>query len=398
MRDAWNAFFDRDMTLAPTAEGPLSGMRFAAKDIFELRGYVAGAGSPEWRSTHEPAERHAEVVERLLRSGAELAGTTHTDELMFSLNGENYHYGTPLNPKAPRHIPGGSSSGSAAAVAAGAVDFALGSDTGGSIRIPASYCGVFGFRPTHGAVPSAGMVPLAPSFDTVGWLARDASTLRRVGDALLPEAAKTTAGFGRLLAGEDGFAAAEPTVEGAVRAVLAQLEGSRVPSASVTVSEEGLERWMRCFRLLQGADIWATHGDWIERVAPRFGPGVGERFAWTRTIRSDETEPELELRERIRERMASLLGEDGILVLPTAPAGPPLRNTVGPELEKRRSAALQLCCVAGLAGLPQLTMPLVEWNGLPVGVSFLAGPGQDARLLAWAESIADSLLPIGVST
>jgi amidase len=179
---------------------------------------------------------------------------------------------------------------------------------------------------------------------------------------------------------------------------LAQIEGRSGPAESVAVSGEGLERWMRCFRLLQGSDIWRTHGDWIERVAPRFGPGVGERFAWARTIHPEETEPELELRERIRRRMATLLGEDGILAMPTAPAGPPLRNTAGSEMEKRRSAALQLCCVAGLAGLPQLTMPLVEWNGLPVGVSFLAGPGQDARLLAWAESVADRLLPIAATT
>ncbi len=397
MRDAWNAFFDRDMTLAPTAEGPLSGLRFAAKDIFELRGYVAGAGSPEWKDTHEPAERHAVAVERLLRAGAELTGTTHTDELMYSLNGENYHYGTPLNPKAPRHIPGGSSSGSAVAVAAGEVDFALGSDTGGSIRIPASYCGIYGFRPTHGVVPAEGMVPLAPSFDTVGWLAGDASTLRRVGEALLPAAAAAP-GFRRLLAADDGFDAAEPVVAGAARAVLAQVEGTSGTAEPVTMAAEGLERWMRCFRLLQGSEIWRTHGGWIDRVAPRFGPGVGERFAWTRTIRPEETAPELELREGIRRRMAALLGEDGILVLPTAPAGAPLRNTAGPEMEKRRSAALQLCCVAGLAGLPQLTMPLVEWNGLPVGVSFLAGPGQDARLLAWVSSFEDELLPITVST
>ncbi|WP_309120734.1 amidase [Paenibacillus sp.] len=398
MRDAWNAFFDRGMTLAPTSEGPLSGMRFAAKDIFALRGYVAGAGSPEWRSTHEPAANHAEAVERLLRSGAELIGTTHTDELMYSLNGENYHYGTPLNPKAPRHIPGGSSSGSAVAVAAGEADFALGSDTGGSVRIPASYCGIFGFRPTHGAVPDAGMVPLAPSFDTVGWLARDASALRRVGGALLPAPPEAPTGFRRLLAAEDAFAAADPAVANAARAVLKQVEALREPAVGVTVSEEGLERWMNCFRLLQGSEIWRTHGAWVERVKPRFGPGVAERFAWARTIRPEETEPELELRERIRQRMAALLGGDGILVMPTAPAGPPLRNTVGPELEKRRTATLQMCCAAGLAGLPQLTMPLVEWNGLPVGVSFLAGPGQDARLLAWAESIAPALLPITVST
>lgn len=463
--DAWGAFFDSTATVEPLAAGRLSGMRFAAKDIFDIEGYTAGAGSPEWRSTHEAATRHAEPIARLLRQGAALAGTTQTDELMYSLNGENYHYGTPLNPKAPQHIPGGSSSGSAVAVAAGLVDFALGSDTGGSIRIPSSFCGIYGFRPTHGSIPSEGMVPLAPAFDTVGWMARDAGTMLRVGLALHDAAgapkpgaaathgasapanapgapAPTTAlgasppadapapahGFRRLLLAEDMLAAADPAYAAEVAKLArtaAEIMASSAPAASteagrasvsaeqhhaaapmasaqaaakaedvitsVTVAKEGLERWLSCFRILQGVEIWQTHRDWIEQAKPRFGPGIAERFAWAASLRPGEAAPEAAFRELVRQRMAEWLGEDGIIIAPTAPEGPPLRNTSGPELDRMRLRMLQLCCVAGLAGLPQITLPLLQCNGLPAGVSFIAGPGRDLQLLAWAKTLTEQL-------
>lgn len=165
--------------------GPLSGLSFAVKDVFDIKGNTSGAGNPDWLRTHPPAESTAPALLALLQRGAALEGTTQTDELMYSLNGENAHYGTPINPVAPDRIPGGSSSGSAVAAAAGLVDFAIGTDTGGSIRIPSSYCGLYGFRPTHGAVSTEGLIPLAHSFDTVGWMSRDVNILLKTGCVLL---------------------------------------------------------------------------------------------------------------------------------------------------------------------------------------------------------------------
>ena len=153
--------------------GPLAGLRFAAKDLFDIEGHVTGAGNPDWLALHAPATRTAPVVRRLVDAGASMVGKTHTDELSRGIFGENAHYGTPVNPKAPGRVPGGSSSGSAAAVSGGLVDFALGTDTGGSVRIPASFCGIYGIRPTHGRLPLDGVVGQARSFDTVGWFARD---------------------------------------------------------------------------------------------------------------------------------------------------------------------------------------------------------------------------------
>lgn len=389
MSEVWGAFVDRALVLEPVSQGTLSRTDFAVKDIFDIQGHVAGAGSPEWRRSHFVAAENAEVIDLLLRQGARLTGTTQTDELMFSLNGENYHYGTPINPKAPQRIPGGSSSGSAVAVAAGLVDFALGSDTGGSIRIPASYCGIYGIRPSHGLVSSKGMVPLAPPFDTVGWMARDAALLRRVGEALLPgDAGDAAAPFRRLLVPEDALAVAGAAGTEAVQPFVRQWSALVAATERITVAEEGLARWKDIFRLLQGAAIKETHQEWIMRERPRFGPGIAERFEWALTLNPDDMDPERQMRERIRQRMKDLLGDDGVMVMPTAPGGAPLRNTGGPELEDIRARMLQLNCIAGLAGLPQVTLPFMKLNGLPAGVSLIAGPGQDLRLLRFVEFIS----------
>jgi amidase len=169
MHDPLNAFCRHThVELAGSGSGRLTGLTFAAKDVFDIAGHRTGNGNPVWLETHPPAERTASAVQRLLDAGARMVGKTHTDDMAYSLNGENVHYGTPVNPVAPGRIPGGSSSGSAAAVAGGLVDFALGTDCGGSVRLLASYCGLYGLRPTHGLAPADGVVPLASSFDAVG--------------------------------------------------------------------------------------------------------------------------------------------------------------------------------------------------------------------------------------
>ncbi|MEY4794224.1 MAG: hypothetical protein RL724_1160, partial [Pseudomonadota bacterium] len=155
--DDVGAFIPGERTIrAGAASGPLAGLSFAAKDLFDVAGTVTGYGNPDWAATHAPATRDAMVITQLLQAGASLAGKTKTVELAYGLTGENVWQGTPKNPAAPDRFPGGSSCGSAAATAAGLVDFAMGSDTGGSVRIPASYCGVFGIRPSWGAVSLAG--------------------------------------------------------------------------------------------------------------------------------------------------------------------------------------------------------------------------------------------------
>ena len=183
MQDDVNAFVSL-FDLSGVPGGALSGLSFGAKDLFDISGHVTGYGNPEWARTHAPAVNTAFAVQALLDAGASLKGKTHTDELAYSLMGVNAHYGTPRNSADPRRVPGGSSSGSAAAVAAGLVDIGLGSDTGGSVRMPASFCGVWGLRSTFGLIPLEGAMPFTRSFDTVGWFAKDGDLMDRAAGAL----------------------------------------------------------------------------------------------------------------------------------------------------------------------------------------------------------------------
>ncbi|OGA41512.1 MAG: amidase [Betaproteobacteria bacterium RIFCSPLOWO2_12_FULL_62_13] len=365
--------------------GPLAGLAFGAKDIYDIAGYKSGFGSPEWLATHEAAARTAPAVQRLLEAGAAMIGKTQTDELAFSLNGENPHYGTPVNVNAPGRIPGGSSSGSAAAVAGGLCDFALGSDTGGSVRAPASFCGIYGMRPTHGRVSLEGVCPLAPSFDTAGWFARDAGILERVGRVLLGE--ERAGAARRLLLAQDAFAIAGNAVAQALQPAVDRLSALLGEPQAVTVAEEGLPRWFEVFRLLQGAEIWAQHGGWVSRVKPHLGPGVKERMQWVATIDSREVGPAKVRREKIGRRMNELLAGGAVLALPTVPGIAPLRNTPAAETDEFRGRALSLLCIAGLARLPQASLPVARIDGCPIGLSIIAARGGDMMLLALAKAL-----------
>ena len=277
MHDPYNAFCRHThVALNGAADGPLQGLSFAVKDVFDIAGHRTGNGNPVWLETHPPASRTASSVERLLAAGARMVGKTHTDELAYSLNGENAHYGTPINPKAPGRIPGGSSSGSAAAVAGGLVDFALGTDCAGSVRLPASYCGIYGIRTTHGLIPADGIVDLAASFDTVGWFARDPQTMRRVGDVLLPVSDFKPK---RLLIAHDAFAFAGPEVSEALAGPVSRVKEAFADHREICVYPGDPAAWPKIFRILQGDEIRKRHGAWIDAHDPKFGPGIAERFA-----------------------------------------------------------------------------------------------------------------------
>jgi len=380
-RDSCGAFCRHThVELGGAASGPLAGLTFGAKDIYDVAGHKTGFGSPDWLATHEAASATAPAVQRVLDAGARMVGKTHTDELTYSLNGENAHYGTPVNVNAPGRIPGGSSSGSAAAVAAALVDFALGSDTGGSVRAPASFCGIYGMRPTHGRIPLDGVCPLAASFDTAGWFARDAALLERVGRVLLADevAAPQPA---RWLLAQDAFALAGGAVTNALEPALAGLAVLLGKPRPVTVANEGLPQWFEVFRVLQGAEVWAQHGAWVTRENPALGPGVRQRMQWAATVTASDAAPARQQREEIARRMHVLLDNNAVLVLPTLPGIAPLRNTPPAESDEFRARALSLLCIAGLARLPQVSLPLAKLDGCPLGLSLIAAHGADTMLL-----------------
>jgi amidase len=380
--DPYDAFCRHThVELDGVSDGPLLGLSFAVKDVFDIAGYRTGNGNPVWLETHAPAGRTASSVERLLAAGARMIGKTHTDELAYSLNGENTHYGTPKNPGAPGRIPGGSSSGSAVAVAGGLVDFALGTDCGGSVRLPASYCGTYGLRTTHGLIATDGVVDLAASFDTIGWFARDPRTMRRVGEVLLPAGGNFFPK--RLLVAEDAFAFAGPEVTLALAPPLAHLKAAFANHRGIRVYTDEPAAWSGIFRILQGDEIRRRHSAWIDAHNPSFSPDIAERFRWTRTITVADVERRRLQRDHVAQYMDKLLGDDAVLCLPSVPGIAPKLATPAAELEVFRARAFALLSIAGLARLPQLTLPLGTMEGYPVGLSLIAPRGQDRGLLNW---------------
>ncbi len=378
------------LRLAGTPGGPLTGTTFAVKDSFDVAGHRTGNGQPTWRASHAPAAETAWAVQRLLDGGADLAGKTQCDELQYSLNGENVHYGTPSNPAAPGRIPGGSSSGSASAVAGGAVDVALGTDCGGSVRLPASYCGILGFRPSHGRIPATGGVPLAAGFDTVGWFAREPALFRRVGEVLLDDPSPARA-FDRVIVAEDAFTLAGDEVRKALATAVAALDAPGRQVAAGAVAEGDFTPWVQAFRILQGAEIWATHGDWIEQYRPELGPGIRERIAFAAEIDADQVALAGQVRARVKARHGALLAGDTVICLPTSPGAAPRLATPTDQLEAFRYRAFSLLCIAGLCGLPQVSLPLGRLADGPIGLSLIAPPGRDTDLLALAEELMASV-------
>ncbi|WP_160723008.1 amidase [Bacillus sp. USDA818B3_A] len=387
MRDRWNAFMNEHLIMNPTGSGSLDGYTFAVKDVFAIEDYVSSAGNPDWLRTHCPAKRNAPVIDQLLAQGAYLKGMTHTDELMYSLNGENFHYGTPTNPRAEDRIPGGSSSGSAVAAAGGIVDFTLGTDTGGSVRIPSSYCGLFGIRPTHGLVNIDGVIPLAKSFDTVGWMAKNPEILVKVGEVLIGREDDSDEDFTNLYFDEEAwsFVDGDRDTKGCILNAAKILQERVSNSETIRISGNGLSNWAELFRSIQGIEIWKEHGAWIEEAKPCFGPGISERFAWSSSLNPDGLDSLNSKREEIKQNLANLLKTNGLLVIPTAPGEAPLRQLSMEDMEQYRNKTMQLTCIAGLTGFPQVTIPLLKANGIPIGLSFIANQNQDMKLLRWVQ-------------
>lgn len=385
MKDTVNAFVSQ-FTIPGAPDGPLAGMTFGAKDLYDIEGHITGCGSPDWAKTHGPAERTAPAVQSLIDAGATLVGKTHTDEIAYSLMGVNAHYGTPINTAAPDRVPGGSSSGSVAATAAGLVDFALGSDTGGSVRMPASFCGVYGIRSTHGRIGLSDVMALAPSFDTAGWFARDAQTFAAVGAAYgidVPDEIGTV----RLMIADDAMKLAGEATRAELQLPIHKLIDTLGPAQHVDIADQPLSDWRETFRVCQAAEVWQVHHDWITEAKPQFGPGVKDRFDMAAGITPEMLTPAAARREEIRARLACMLSNGGLIMLPTAPGPAPKRDADESGLDAFRMAALELLCPAGLAGLPQINIPAGTVDGGPVGLSVTAGPGQDGLLLRLAAMI-----------
>lgn len=389
--DHLNAFCkDTDAYLEGAADGPISGLTFAAKDIFDIAGFMTGGGNPDWKATHETAKSTAWAVKILVEAGATMVGKTITDEITRGIFGENAHYGTPVNPRAPGRVPGGSSSGSASAVVGGLVDFALGSDTGGSVRVPASFCGLYGLRPTHGRIPLDGILLQAPSYDTIGWFARDADLFARVGAVLLQSEIREVRPR-RLMIAEDAFELADKAVRDALQPVIERIASLIGNHTTERLAPARLNDWSGQQQVLQGREAWETARDWIDRVNPRFSFEVAERYRFASAISDADVDAAKAAQKAIVTRMNAVLADGIVVCLPTTPTPAPLR---GERLSTRsvlRPRISTLTCIAGTTGTPQINLPLAQVNGLPVGLSLLAARGSDEMLIAFAREVAHVL-------
>ncbi|MCM2130755.1 amidase [Larsenimonas rhizosphaerae] len=365
----------------PTGSGPLDYQRLAVKDLFDVKGLPTGAGNPDWLATHPVPQSSSPVIATLLNAGCHLTGKTLTDELAYSLNGANIHYGTPTNPSAPDRLPGGSSSGSAVAVARGEADIGLGTDTGGSIRVPASYCGLYGLRPSWGAISTAGMVRLAPRFDTVGWLTRDMKTLAAVADVLLPAQADVTFSGVTVLRPEGMPAGAFDRITSRLTRHVENVSVETLPLSVVKSASA-------TFRILQGRSLWREHGDWITRTRPTFAPDIQARFDWSAELDATaEAEAEHQRLAIIRRLIRWSDGGRRLICLPSAPGAAPRLTTPAGSLADYRERLMGMTALGGLWGAPVLAQPWLEDDGCPWGVSLLAPPGHDRALLAAFEEI-----------
>jgi amidase len=372
-------------SLRSMKQGPLADLSFAAKDLIDIAGYKSAWGNPDRLRDADPALTTAPSALVPLMAGAHLVGKTHTDEVACGMFGMNPHFGTPINPKAPARVPGGSSSGSASAVAAHFCDFALGTDTGGSIRVPASFCGLYGLRTTYGRLSVAGIMAMAPSFDTVGWLARDATTLKRVGEIYFGPIGKFTST--RLLLARDAFDIPARHIGEALLPVAKSLGGV----TELNLFAEGIKYWLDTFRPLQLADLWSTLGAWGTMPGRTLSPAVAERIELSSHVDPLKFAAAVIRREALTDRLVTLLGGDGVLMLPTAHDLPPLRDApVSAQIEFREKT-LALTCVASLCRLPQINIPAAIVDGCPVGLSLIAGPRGDQLLLDLAEKIGNVL-------
>lgn len=387
------------LTISPYREGTLSGLTFAVKDLIDIAGHPTSCGNPDWLATHPAAVVNAVCVDQLLGEGGTCIGKTITDQLAFSLQGENYFQGSPLNPSCPERVSGGSSSGSASAVAQGLCDFAMGTDTGGSVRVPASNCGIWGWRSSHGLVSVAGVNPLAPTFDTVSFFARELSVLNKVAKVFFNEETRPENDNTCVYIIPEAWQIADESVRDALWHYTDFLKRvARVQEISIREIDhesnlKGMSNWLQTYNSVQRAEIWSCLGAWVESRKPNFGPAVEASFELSKNEPREEIVKHCKRRDQYFRYLLQFLGGSNFICIPTAPTIAPLKGSLPASREKSDyyPRALSLTSIAGIGRLPQISMPLATVNGAPIGLSLIGGTGNDEGLFKLVEAFMQSL-------
>ncbi|MBX9689327.1 MAG: hypothetical protein K2X27_21640 [Candidatus Obscuribacterales bacterium] len=365
---------------AAAGVGLLSGTSFVVKDLFDVSGELTGAGIPDWAKTHPPARKNAETIDMLLAAGAELIGKSCTDQLAFSTDGINGAYGIPVNPNYPGHIPGGSSSGSASAVAAGLCDFSLGTDTLGSIRIPSAYCGIFGFRPTHGIISTEGVVPLGQSFDTVGWMAGSRQLLLRVGAVLLADSSSASVTSHEFCFVSDFLDILHPDLKESWLSAAEKML-SRFRLKAVALPDGALQKWCALMDTIRSYEAWENHGKWMTEVDPQMDDLIKARFLLSQNVSKESCSQAEEERISVLSELDEIMAER-ILCFPTVWNWPPSCNASRDELLSNRARNHLINITASIGGLPQVSIPIeIGLNSPKFALSLMAARGKDMWLL-----------------
>lgn len=367
----------------------LQGWSLAVKDVIDVAKLPTGAGNPTWEKTHSVPKQHAKIVQKLLNAGAEITCKTITDELAYSLNGMNVHYPGTTNCLDVNRMCGGSTSGSAVAVGEGVVRIGLGTDTGGSIRVPSSYNNLVGFRPSHGTISGIGVVPLAPSFDTLGWITTTVDDALTVGKVLLENndvdspVLKNPVLFNSLISlceyenelNQWANENLDHNVEHCEK-----LNPSIMHSAANT------------FRILQGLEIWQQHGQWITTHSPVFAPDINSRLTWCQTLSREDKNNALKHQQAFNSIFTQYLKNDQFIVMPTTPGPAPLISADKDTLAEYRNKLMMFTCAAGLSGCPQLHLPVFTGNKTAYGISLIGPKHSDLRLLELGKRLMENTI------
>ena len=364
----------------PTSQGELNGLQFALKDLCEVKNHTSSFGHNQWRITHDPASKDSFILNKLLSKGASLEGITKMEQLALSLIGNIGEDEAPVNTKYPERYCGGSSSGSASAVAGDLVDFAVGSDTGGSVRVPAAVCGLFGNRTTHGLINKSGVIPLAESFDVLGFLTRTPEMLLKVSRAVI----NTNELFSikNVLIPKDLDALTSPEYSKVTRKEAERLSKKYdlqlIDLDNDQVIYPGLGELLS---RIQSREIWHTYSEWVKKNKQYLADEIRLRLERCERFAADSDEAitaDNKSWEEYREKIENLVSNNSIVCLPVIPKSGPNLDWSEKQFASFRKATFQLSAPSSLSGLPQLSAPI---KGSTTNIGIIGPKNSDLDLI-----------------
>tara|TARA_B110000090_G_scaffold118526_2_gene131943 strand:+ start:1768 stop:2904 length:1137 start_codon:yes stop_codon:yes gene_type:complete len=358
--------------------GNLKNLKFVLKDMCDVKNIKTSCGNPDFYKACEPAKKHAEFLSNILSEGAILEGITICDEFFYSVIGENSHYGTPKNLNAPNCVPGGSSSGSAAALTTDLFDFSIGSDTGGSVRVPASFCGLLGIRPTHGRINANGVYPMAPSFDTIGWFSNNIKTFQKIGEVLLDKNENENITFNQFVIAEDLLELVDTDIKNQFNSYYKELHPN---IKHIRLSKFSKSEIADNFRILQAGEIKEHVIPWIEKNKPKISLEINSRIEMASKISPLEIDAAKTFRQEIISEINNSLPEGDIAIFPTTPFSAPKCGQSDQDLGSDRKKIMEMTSIAGMTSRPQISIPKFKGKTGPVGISILGWQYSDEILL-----------------